>query len=144
MVSLLPPSISLAAHFLGFHRFPPAILFPAFSDHCAVILNVSVPAISPPGPGLWKLNTSILQDDVYVQLITNFWLDWHSTQKNFSCLSEWWELGKVKIKELSIACCTRHCNEHRSQHALLVRLANHLKSQVDLGHLSCLGPYQST
>ena len=29
-----------------------------FSDHCAVFLSVVVSDVVPPGPGLWKLNTS--------------------------------------------------------------------------------------
>ena len=31
------------------------------SDHCAVVLSVSVPNVVPPGPGLWKLNVSVLE-----------------------------------------------------------------------------------
>ena len=30
-----------------------------YSDHCAVLLRVTVPDVFPPGPGLWKLNISI-------------------------------------------------------------------------------------
>ena len=32
-----------------------------------------VPDIVPPGPGLWKLNTSILEDEGYVLAVSNFW-----------------------------------------------------------------------
>ena len=65
-----------------------------FSDHCAVTVSVSVPDVVPPGPGLWKLNTSILQDQDYVDLITGFWRRWRLTQARFSSLSKWWEKGK--------------------------------------------------
>ena len=37
-----------------------------FSDHCGVLLSVDVPDVVPPGPGLWKLNTSILKDEDFV------------------------------------------------------------------------------
>ena len=43
-----------------------------YSDHCALLFSVFVPGIVPPGPGLWKLNASILNEDDYVQLITSF------------------------------------------------------------------------
>ena len=43
-----------------------------FSDHCAVSLSVSIPDVVPPGPGLWKLNTSVLEEEGYVHLISNF------------------------------------------------------------------------
>ena len=37
-----------------------------FSDHCGVFLSVSVPDVVPPGPRLWKLNTSVLEDAEYI------------------------------------------------------------------------------
>ena len=43
-----------------------------FSDHSAVLLSVSVPDAVPPGPGLWKLNTSILNEEEYVWVISDF------------------------------------------------------------------------
>ena len=47
-----------------------------FSDHCAVSLSVSLPDVVPPGPGLWKLNTSVLEEEGYIHLISNFWNVW--------------------------------------------------------------------
>ena len=44
------------------------IILCPFSDHCAVLLCVTVPDVVPPGPGLWKLNTSILEESDYVRL----------------------------------------------------------------------------
>ena len=116
----------------------------SLSDHCALLFCFSIPDVIPPGPGLWKLNISILQDAEYVQLISDFWLTWRRSQNNFPSLSDWWELGKHKIKDLTITYCTKKANERRAERALLSRLAEHLKAQVDLGRLSCLGPYQST
>ena len=47
-----------------------------FSDYCALSLSLSVPDAVPPGPGLWKLNTSILSDEEYCDLITTAWRNW--------------------------------------------------------------------
>lgn len=44
------------------------------SDHCALLFSFSIPDVIPPGPDLWKLNISILQETAYVKLITDFWL----------------------------------------------------------------------
>ena len=44
-----------------------------FSDHCAVVLSVSVHSVVPHGPGLWKLNVSVLEKEEYFQLIRDFW-----------------------------------------------------------------------
>ena len=73
-----------------------------FSDHCAVSLNVDIPDVIPPGPGLWKLNTSILNNDDYVKLITDAWSSWRSSIPRFPSLAKWWEKGKSLIKGLII------------------------------------------
>lgn len=54
-----------------------------FPDHCAVILCVSVPDVVPPGPGLWKLNISVLEEEEYVNLISNFWTSWRGQRHLF-------------------------------------------------------------
>ena len=73
-----------------------------------------------------------------------FWLNWRCSQNYYPSLSDWWELGKYKIKNLTIKYCSKKATERRAEWALLSRLVDHLKSQVDLGRLFCLGPYQST
>lgn len=72
------------------------VSFP-FSDHCAVLLSVSVPDVIPPGPGMWKFNVSVLEDPDYVQSVTDFWNSWRRRQNSFESLSKWWEVGKAKI-----------------------------------------------
>ena len=115
-----------------------------FSDHCAVVMSVRVPEVPSHGPGVWKLNLSVLNDPEYVSLITNFWSDWRAAQPRFPTLAKWWDKGKSIIKGLTIRyCCVR--SSQRSQHrSLLSRLADHLKCRVDAGFISCLGPYRST
>ena len=114
-----------------------------FSDHCAVLLSVSVPDTVPSGPGLWKLNTSILGDDEYVGLISNFWLSWRASIHRYPSLAKWWEDGKSRVKGLTIRyCCSRSAMRSRNRD-LLVRLVAHLKAKVDAGSISCPGPYHS-
>lgn len=113
-----------------------------FSDHCGVCLSVSVPDVIPRGPGLWKLNTSILQDVIYVQLIKDFWLEWRSSMHRFPSLAKWWEKGKSLIKGLSIRYCSEKSAARNQNKELLTRLAEHLKAKVDAGSVSCLAPYQ--
>ena len=114
-----------------------------FSDHCGLLTVVSVPDVVPPGPGLWKLNTSILHEQAYVLLIRDFWASWRSSVLRFPSLAKWWDEGKSRIKGLSIRyCCSRSAARSRNRD-LLVRLVDHLKSKVDAGSMSCLGPYHS-
>ena len=54
-----------------------------FSDHCAISIVFSIPEAAQPGPGVWKLNTSILDDDKYVYLISTFWGRWRQAQGSY-------------------------------------------------------------
>ena len=114
-----------------------------FSDHCAVLLCVNVPDVVPPGPGLWKLNTSILEEEAYVSLVEDFWPRWRDQKDRFPSLAKWWEAGKSRIKGLSVKYCCAKSSEVAVRRDLLSRLATHLKESVDGGSLSLVGPYQS-
>ena len=115
-----------------------------FSDHCAVVLSLSIPEVIPPGPGLWKLNTSILEDATYVDLVRNFWADWRQSLASFPSLAKWWDRGKSLLKGLTIKfCCDRSARQSQNRE-LLERLCAHLKDRVDSGLTSCVGPYHST
>lgn len=114
-----------------------------YSDHCALLFSVFVPGIVPPGPGLWKLNVSILNEDEYVQLITSFWGVWRTKMLFFSSLAKWWEAGKKEIQRITRDFCVCWSNEARASRDLLSRLADHLKSRFDEGFVSAYVPYRS-
>ena len=78
-----------------------------FSDHCALVLSIDPPNVTPPRPGLWKINSAVLQDSAYASTVTDFWLDWRSRKGDFSSLAKWWDVGKSKIKGLTISYCVR-------------------------------------
>ena len=108
-----------------------------FSDHCALAFSV------PHGPGLWKLNVSILEEREYFDIISDFWAQWKYRKAVYSSLAKWWEDGKGKIKGLTIFSCCRRSNQASQFRDGLTRLAEHLKGRVDAGCLSCLGRYRS-
>lgn len=114
-----------------------------FSDHCAVLFCVSVPDVAPPGPGLWKLNTSILEDEGYVLAVSNFWSGWHNMKGLYPSLAKWWEEGRSRVKALTIRYCCLRSSASSQRRELLSNLAAHLKSKVDEGFLSVFGVYQS-
>ena len=114
-----------------------------FSDHCAMFLSVSVPDAVSPGPGLCKLNTSVLEEDEYFSAISNLWAQWKRRKAVCPSLAKWWEDGKALIKGFTTSYCTRRSRLASQSRDLLTRLADHLKSRVDSGCLSCLGPYRS-
>ena len=112
-----------------------------FSDHCGVLLSVDVPDVVPPGPGLWKLNVSILEDAEYVKLITDLWSSWRAAIPRFPSLAKWWEEGKRRVKGATIRYCCNRSAARSKNRDLLVRLADHLKAKIDAGSVSCLAPY---
>ena len=114
-----------------------------FSDHCAVHLSVSVPDAITSGPGLWKLNLSVLDDPDYVSLITGFWSFWRTRIFSFSSLDRWWDEGKREIRRLSIDFCKRRAAVKRVERDLLTRLADFLKQRIDAGAMFCFGTYQT-
>ena len=114
-----------------------------FSDHCTLALVVDPPNVVPPGPGLWKLNSSVLQDADYCATIKNFWVGWKSRKGDFPSLAKWWDAGKAKIKGLTVSHCVRRSRRSSQSRTLLSRLACHLKERLDSGMTSCLEPYQS-
>ena len=60
--------------------------------------SVFYPRGSPTGPGVWKLNTSILDDDEYVDLISTVWGRWRQAQGSDPSLIKWWDANKSRIK----------------------------------------------
>ena len=113
------------------------------SDHCAVVLSASVPSVVPPGPGLWKLNVSVLEEGEYFQLIHDFWSTWRRRKHIFPSLAKWWEVGKSRVKGLTISYCSQRSRSASQERDLLVRLAKYLKSRLDSGLVSCMGAYRS-
>ena len=114
-----------------------------FSDHCAVSLSVAVPQVLTRGPGVWKLNVSVLEEDDYVSLISSFWASWRVKKSDFVTVMDWWEVAKSKIKGLTVTYCKNRAERLRNRRDLLVRLVSHLKGRVDGGHSDCVGPYQA-
>ena len=60
-------------------------------DRISLTLNFSAPKR---GPGIWKLNTSILKEQEFISSINKFISDWEQSQESFPSLIEWWEHGK--------------------------------------------------
>ena len=58
-------------------------------------------------------------------------------------MAKWWDVGKSKIKGLTISYCVRRSQGRKQTRSLLSRLAGHLKERLDAGMVSCLGPYQA-
>ena len=56
------------------------------------------------GEGVWKMNASILTTVLFKVSFESMWNHWKSQRDTCSNLSEWWDLGKKKIKEVAVWC----------------------------------------
>ena len=89
-----------------------------FSDLCAVLLSGSFPSLIPPGPGVWELNISILENDNYFELISSFWRSWKFRKSSLVSIMDWWELGKSKMKGLTVTYCKRRVAAQRERNLI--------------------------
>ena len=62
-------------------------------------MSVCVPSH---GPGVWKLNLSVLNDPEYISLITNFWSDWPAAQQRFPTLAKWWDKLRDSLLDIAV------------------------------------------
>ena len=86
-------------------------------DHNAVFVDINI-SINPRGPGYWKLNVSILENDDYIKgihdLIDRTVADYNDVGDKLV-----WELCKVRIREYSICYCSNLSRIHKTQVTVL-------------------------
>ena len=60
-------------------------IFPFFrSDHSCVLLKFNLPHSVDRGRGIWKLNSSLLNDQALRSKILNFWTEWQREKHLFT------------------------------------------------------------
>ena len=69
----------------------------SYSDHDLVSVNFQCKQTAPHGPGLWKFNSSLTQDDDYTGLLSQFLQDWKLQKGRYPDLQTWWDAGKCHI-----------------------------------------------
>ena len=72
-------------------------------DHSMILLVLSLPEPSPRGPGFWKFNIVLLEDDEYKEMIRELY---PSPRKKHSSTQDkqlFWELTKMEIRTATIS-----------------------------------------
>ena len=59
------------------------------------------------GPGVWKMNFSVITSDLFKKSFSSFWKNWQKQLNKFTDCKVWWDLGKTKIKDLVIWCARK-------------------------------------
>ena len=84
-----------------------------------------------PKAGVWRLNCSILQDDVFLALAKGMWEQVREEQVQFDDLADWWEEeAKPALRGLCMAFSSRAAAERREMKEMVVgQLKSALESQ---------------
>lgn len=112
-----------------FLRKPPNVSKSRLSDHPALVFKCEISG-NTRGKGFWKLNTSILKESAYCDLINNFSADLPEEIRNNSNCKTKWELIKFKIKKLSIDYCK---NRNKTQREKIQKIENEIE-QMEKRH----------
>lgn len=68
------------------------------SDHDFINLILDFKDLIPRGPGIWKFNNSLLDDDTFCQFISDRILDLSLCKLAFDCVKQWWDFFKSSLK----------------------------------------------
>ena len=80
-----------------------AIIECPFSDHDAVLIDINMNEIKR-GRGYWKMNNDVIQSSFFKQKFNTFWDEWKETINRSEDIRAWWDITKIKIKQLTIWC----------------------------------------
>lgn len=69
------------------------------SDHCVLIVTVLIPAVRTRS-AYWHFNTLLTNDAHFKTCFIFFWQQWRRQKASFSSLTQWWDVGKVQIRQL--------------------------------------------
>ncbi len=69
------------------------------SDHCALSFRLQKQEVAK-GPGRWFCNNNILKEEQCKDRITFFWDYWKTQKNTFESVLNWWDFGKMKLKEI--------------------------------------------
>ena len=109
-------------------------IYPFFrSDHSYVFLRLTLPSLPERGPGVWKLNTSLLQDAALCSEVRQLWSDWQLEQATFPSLAVWWDAGKARVKHLLRNSSREKAKVRRSRVSSLERDVNELAEREAKG-----------
>ena len=101
------------------------------SDHKAVTLHLEGPKYNKPGPGMWKLNVTLLKDITYKEMIKKL-IEEHIIENKNTPAMQSWEYLKFKIKEKTIEFSKMLAKEKRKEETELRTELNKLEMNLHL------------
>ena len=89
------------------------ILPSILSDHSPVTLEIQLLNKAKLGPGHWKLNVSVLEEDKYINAVKEKITELEHLYKDMANKNLKWELYKYEIRKLSIQYCKKKKKTHQ-------------------------------
>ena len=68
------------------------------SDHDYVNLSIRLDTLTPRGPGIWKFNNSLLDDELFCAFVTHCIEDLTTCKASFDSVTAWWDFFKTSLK----------------------------------------------
>ena len=106
-----------------------------FSDHQFLFVKCHFRDPIIAGPGVWKFNTSLLQDPEYILLVKSFWSFWDTQKDNedFDSLLDWWDQGKFYLREVTRSYSKSKAAQQRSNKSSLLKRMRRLQALFEAG-----------
>lgn len=103
------------------------------SDHDYVNLTLVFENLTPRGPGMWKFNNSLLNDELLCEYITGRINDLSSCKTSFDSVKTWWEFFKNSLHADIIAFAREKQRRLNCEHISLTNRIINLKHQLVQG-----------
>ena len=109
-----------------------------FSDQRYMSLKFHLGDVFARRPGVWKLNTSLLDSPEYYALVPSFWAFWKNQESSstFSSSLDWWDQGKFFLRENTRCFARARAAEQSKTKHDLERQLKHLQRLFDPGDSS--------
>uniref|UniRef100_A0A8C2FKM2 Reverse transcriptase domain-containing protein n=1 Tax=Cyprinus carpio TaxID=7962 RepID=A0A8C2FKM2_CYPCA len=72
----------------------------SFTDHSMVHCKLILSSIKPKS-AYWHFNTNLLNDNFFKESFKYFWETHRTKKSSFYSLQQWWDVGKVKIRQFT-------------------------------------------
>lgn len=67
------------------------------------------------GKGYWKMNISLLEDDIFKKEFKDFYKSWQEFKVGYVSLLEWWEVLKIQIAGFRIRYTEKKTGQERKE-----------------------------
>ncbi|CAB3980483.1 Hypothetical predicted protein [Paramuricea clavata] len=104
-----------------------------YSDHDLVRVLLTVDkASSNVGPGVWKLNVSLLEVQEVREQIASFWEHWKDRKSDFGNVAEWWDSGKLRVKSLLLKYSHKEYRKRKQERATVLNRYGRIVCKTNL------------